>query len=158
MTVIAVKNVEDQGMRTRLAIQQADPQLRRWAQYIALGGLVCLGAYVVGGSWVYHALLDAKATGAISSRVICTTFLVLNLFLGVGLVFGSYRLVMLGAGSARERRFPPTGVRVFMDTPICNGRLARIWGLLFATLALALMVTSLVLLGLVGAGLTMMYG
>jgi hypothetical protein len=131
-------------------IMRADPRTRRRAIVIVLTA-AALGTVLIG--WLLPAfqgaLLEARATGRISGRAICLSFLGLLVLVAAGVIASGVNIWRIGSRAVRSAQFPPPGMMVMRDTPIVRGqraialgRVQRILGLLLLACAMALLALS----------------
>lgn len=123
-------------------IVKADPALRRIL--IAAG----LGIAVAGTLLVMATPGAVAALGALSQRSRGEAVALLAAFVAPFVLLaatGGVDAVRRSLRTLREGRFPPRGMRVPRDTPVIEGSVARVLGLLGCTLGTTLLVAALLL-------------
>ena len=123
-------------------IVRADLAMRRTALVVGLGLIVALVVAMLSAERFLGSLSTLSQASPAEAVLWFTAFIVPLLVLVVvaGVDAGRRSLA-----TVRESRFPPRGMRVLRDTPVIQGRQARVIGMLGCTLGATLLVGALLL-------------
>jgi len=137
-------------------VVKADPVLRRKA--LAVGVIILVAGTVLIASMervlVAASELSQRSRG--EAVGVLTAFIAPFVLLAV---VGGVDALRRSLRTWRERRFPPSGMRVLRDTPVIEGTLARVLGALGCMLGTLLLVLALLLTGFTWrAGRILWYG
>ncbi len=127
-------------------IVKANPKYRTILIFIAIGVIVFLFAVVMwGGPWFRHYINSMVEQNRMDDlkRAMMYLEIAMVAIIAVFSVFGA-KFVIMGKRTIRERRFPPTGVRVIRDTEIVIEEDALSRGRLVSRLGYVLIITSVV--------------
>jgi len=123
-------------------IVQADPAARRKAVLVAIGLVGALSMAAAAAPRMFGNL------GALSQASPAEAVLLLAAFvtpLVALVVVAALDAIRRSLATLRERRFPPRGMPVLRDTPVVEGGVARVLGVLGCALGATLLVLALAL-------------
>jgi len=130
------------GAEVEREIEHADPALRRKALVVAFGIVVALLVAVLSARGFLGSLSTLSQASPAEAVLWFAAFVVPILALTVMVGVDAVRRSL---ATFRESRFPPRGMRVIRDTPVIQGRTARVVGVLGCVLGATLLVAVLLL-------------